>query len=137
MRLSPPLPAPPRIAAAALWLPEHRDTAEAALGAGRVDEETMTRLGYHEVAESRDHAAPELAVFAARAALDEAGWSGADVGMVAHAWTYHQGHDFWSPANFVAHHIGASRFPSTSDRIRVNSPLPLGSSQILPARPPR
>ncbi len=104
MRLSPSF----RVAAAALWLPDHRDTTAAALAAGRVDEETAQRLGYQEVTESVRHAAPEMAVLAARAALDEAGWLGADVGMVAHAWTYHQGHDFWSPANFVAQGIGAS-----------------------------
>jgi 3-oxoacyl-[acyl-carrier-protein] synthase-3 len=27
--------------------------------------------------------------------------------MVVHAWTYHQGHDFWSPAHYVAGQAGA------------------------------
>ncbi|MFD9792206.1 3-oxoacyl-[acyl-carrier-protein] synthase III C-terminal domain-containing protein [Streptomyces sp. NPDC059070] len=108
MRLSPPLSTPLRISAAALWLPDRRDTTEAALAAGRVDEETATRLGYREVTVSPDHAPPEMAVLAAADALAAAGWSGADVDLVTHAWTYHQGHDFWSPANYVAHHIGAS-----------------------------
>lgn len=108
MRLSPPLSTPLRIAAATLWLPDRRETTEAALAAGRVDEETAARLRYREVAVSRDHAAPEMAVLAATDALAAAGWDGSDLGMVAHAWTYHQGHDFWSPAHYVAHRIGAS-----------------------------
>lgn len=108
MRLSPPLTSPLRIAAARLWLPDRRDTTEAALAAGRVDEETATRLGYREVTVSPDRSAPEMAVSAATDALNAAGWDGASVDMVTHAWTYHQGHDFWSPANYVAHHMGAS-----------------------------
>ncbi|MFK8906263.1 3-oxoacyl-[acyl-carrier-protein] synthase III C-terminal domain-containing protein [Streptomyces sp. YS-3] len=112
MRLSPPLTTPLRIAAATLWLPDRRETTEAALAAGRVDEETATRLGYREVSVSHDHAAPEMAVLAATDALARAGWDGADLGFVAHAWTYHQGHDFWAPANYVAHHIGASTAPA-------------------------
>ncbi|MEU1071795.1 MULTISPECIES: 3-oxoacyl-ACP synthase [unclassified Streptomyces] len=112
MRLSPPLTTPLRIAAATLWLPDRRETTEAALAAGRVDEETATRLGYREVTVSPDHAAPEMAVLAATDALAAAGWDGADLGLVAHAWTYHQGHDFWAPANYVAHHIGASAVPA-------------------------
>lgn len=109
MRLSPPSAEPPRIAAASLWLPDRRDTTEAALAAGRVDEETATRLGYRELTESLDLAAPEMAVRAAQDALEAAGWDGASVDLVVHAWICHQGHDFWSPASYVAHHMGASR----------------------------
>jgi 3-oxoacyl-[acyl-carrier-protein] synthase III len=108
VRLSPPLPTAPHVVTATTWLPPHRDTVADALAAGRVDAETAQRLGYHEVTESLDHAAPEMAVLAARSALSDAGWHPADVGFVAHAWTYHQGHDFWSPANYVAHHMGAT-----------------------------
>ena len=112
MRLSPPLAAPPRIAAAALWLPPHRDTREGALAAVRVDEETAERLGYREVTESREHSAPEMAALAAAEAMEAAGWEAEDVDLVAHAWTYYQGHDFWSPANYVARRIGALRAPA-------------------------
>src|SRR5689334_12377422 len=107
MRFSPPLPEPPGIAAAVLWLPPGRDTADAAVAAGRTDAETAQRLGYRSLAESAEHAAPEMAVLAASKALAEAGWTGADLDLVVHAWTYHQGHDFWSPPHYVAAQVGA------------------------------
>ncbi|MFK8906257.1 3-oxoacyl-[acyl-carrier-protein] synthase III C-terminal domain-containing protein [Streptomyces sp. YS-3] len=107
MRLSPPLPEPPGIAAAVLWLPSRRlDTAQA-VAAGRLDQETADRLGYRALSESPDRAAPEMAVLAAQKALADAGWSGDDLGLVVHSWIYHQGHDFWSAPHYVAHGIGA------------------------------
>ena len=39
-----------------------------------------------------------MAVRAARNALSRAGVPAGDLAAVLHAWTYHQGHDFWSPA---------------------------------------
>jgi 3-oxoacyl-[acyl-carrier-protein] synthase III len=107
VRLSGPTLAPLAITAVELWLPEHRDTPEAALAAGRLDQETAERLGYLEVAESQDRAAPEMAVLAATKAMADAGWAGPDLDLLVHAWTYHQGHDFWSPASYVAHQLGA------------------------------
>jgi 3-oxoacyl-[acyl-carrier-protein] synthase III len=103
MRLSPP----PGIAAAVLWLPSGRSTAAEALRAQRIDEETAQRLGYLELTESPDRAAPEMAVLAGQKALAEAGWSGEDLGLVVHSWIYHQGHDFWSAPHFVAGGVGA------------------------------
>src|SRR4051812_8046785 len=107
MRLSGPLLTPPAIAAVELWLPPHRDTAVSALAAGRLDAETADRLGYTEVAESRDRSAPEMAVLAATKVLADAGWAGDELDLLAHAWTYHQGHDFWAPASYVANQLGA------------------------------
>ncbi|HEU5269119.1 MAG TPA: 3-oxoacyl-[acyl-carrier-protein] synthase III C-terminal domain-containing protein [Jatrophihabitans sp.] len=107
MRLSPPLSEPPGIAAAVLWLPATRHAAADAVAAGLLDQATADRLGYRELAESRDRAAPELAVLAAGKALADAGWSGADLGLTVHAWLYHQGHDFWSAPHYVASGVGA------------------------------
>jgi 3-oxoacyl-[acyl-carrier-protein] synthase-3 len=78
-----------------------------AIAAGRLDIETADRLGYAEVTESREHAAPEMAVLAATKGLADAGWSGDQLDLVAHAWTYYQGHDFWAPASYVAGQLGA------------------------------
>jgi 3-oxoacyl-[acyl-carrier-protein] synthase-3 len=108
MRLSGPTRTPPAIAAVQLWLPPHRDSAATALAAGRLDTETADRLGYLALAESRDRSAPEMAVLAATKGLAEAGWSGDELDLVAHAYTYYQGHDFWAPASYVAHQIGAA-----------------------------
>jgi 3-oxoacyl-[acyl-carrier-protein] synthase III len=107
MRLSGPTLVPPAIAAVELWLPPHRETTAEALAADRLDPETADRLGYLEVAESRDRSAPEMAVLAATKALANAGWAGNELDLLAHAWTYHQGHDFWAPASYVANQIGA------------------------------
>ncbi|WP_248965814.1 ketoacyl-ACP synthase III family protein [Sphaerisporangium perillae] len=107
MRLSPPLSQPPGIAAAVAWLPPRRHPIADAMAEGRVDEQMAARLGYRSLCESDDRAAPEMAVLAAQKALAEAGWSGEDLGLVAHSWLYHQGHDFWSPPHYVASGIGA------------------------------
>ncbi|MEJ2858700.1 MULTISPECIES: ketoacyl-ACP synthase III family protein [unclassified Saccharothrix] len=86
------------IAAAVVWLPRDREKPDLSDGA---------EAGYDEVAVTDGHSGPELAVLAGSTALAESGWSGADLGLVAHAWSYHQGHDFWSPAHFVADRLGA------------------------------
>lgn len=103
MRFDPPLP----IAAVTSWLPPGRDTVADAVAAGRLDAETAAAEGYTSTSVSADLAAPELAVLAATDALATAGWDPATVDLVVHAWTYHQGHDFWSPPHFVADRIGA------------------------------
>lgn len=107
MRSAPPPAAPLGIAAVHLWLPPGRAGVAQALAADTIDQETADRLGYAELTESREHAAPEMAVLAGREALARAGWSGDSLGLVAHAWIYHQGHDFWSPPHYVAHGVGA------------------------------
>jgi 3-oxoacyl-[acyl-carrier-protein] synthase III len=95
------------IAAAALWLPPARETAEDAIAAGRLDPDTAAAKGYLAVPVSEELAAPELAVLAADQALATAGWQASTIDLVVHAWTYYQGHDFWSAPHFVAHRVGA------------------------------
>ena len=50
---------------------------------------------------------PELAVDAAVAVIESAGVDPGDISLVLHAWSHYQGHDFWSPAHYVAHCVGA------------------------------
>lgn len=107
MRLAPPHSVPIWVAASVLWTPPARDLTADAVADGRVDPETAERLGYRQLAVSDDRAGPEMAVTAAQKALAEAGWPAETVDLVAHAWLYHQGHDFWSPPHYVARHIGA------------------------------
>ncbi|HEY5834706.1 ketoacyl-ACP synthase III family protein [Streptomyces sp.] len=95
------------IAAVSLWLPKRRDAVEDAIAEGRADEQQRDRDGYLELPVSTDLAAPEMAVAAATEALATAGLAGERLGFTAHAWIYHQGHDFWSPAHFVAAGVGA------------------------------
>ncbi|WP_327364912.1 MULTISPECIES: 3-oxoacyl-ACP synthase [unclassified Streptomyces] len=89
------------------WLPDTRQTAEAAVRAGLVSEDDARATGAREVPVSEDASGPEMAVRAARRALALGGVAGADLDMVVHGWIYHQGQDFWSPAHYVAHQLGA------------------------------
>jgi 3-oxoacyl-[acyl-carrier-protein] synthase-3 len=49
-----------------------------------------------------------MAVLAARAALAQAAWEGETINLLAHAHTYYQGHDFWSPVAYIQDQIGAA-----------------------------
>jgi 3-oxoacyl-[acyl-carrier-protein] synthase-3 len=92
-----------------LWLPPLRDTADAAVAAGRLSPQDAARIDYLALAVSETLAAPEMAVRAAGSALTTAGWDPATIDLAVHAWTYYQGHDFWSPPHFVAYGAGARR----------------------------
>ncbi|MFD9686193.1 3-oxoacyl-[acyl-carrier-protein] synthase III C-terminal domain-containing protein [Kitasatospora sp. NPDC059088] len=105
MRFDPP----PRIAAVVDWLPPTTDTAAAAVAGGRVTAENAAKDGYLELPVSDGPSGPEMAVLAAAKAIGEAGCPPESIGLVVHAWIYHQGHDFWSPAHYVAQHAGAVR----------------------------
>jgi 3-oxoacyl-[acyl-carrier-protein] synthase-3 len=98
-----------RIAALSTWLPATTERTADAVAAGRLSEQDAADNGYLELPESETLAAPQLAALAGTTALNRAGVSAAEVDLVAHAWTHHQGHDFWSPAHFVAAQVGADR----------------------------
>lgn len=106
------------VAAAVIRLPGHVEKAVDAVAAGRLTAEEAAATGYEELPVSRDESAPEMAAAAARAALERAGWAADGVGLALHAWIYHQGHDFWSPAHYVANEAG------------LRSALPLGVQQM-------
>jgi 3-oxoacyl-[acyl-carrier-protein] synthase-3 len=94
------------IAATTTWLPPERSTAADAVADGRLDPVDAARDGYIELSVSPTLAPAQMAVLAAQRALTTSETDPADVGLVAHAWIYHQGHDFWSPAHYIAHHTG-------------------------------
>jgi 3-oxoacyl-[acyl-carrier-protein] synthase-3 len=85
------------------------ETTAAAVAGGRLSEEEARGSGYRELPVSHDLAPPEMAVRAGQVALERAGVPAAGLDLVAHAWTHHQGHDFWSPAHFVAARLGAGK----------------------------
>ncbi|MGR3931777.1 ketoacyl-ACP synthase III family protein [Streptomyces sp. BRA346] len=95
------------VSAATTWLPATAETPDDAVRAGRLAPEDVAATGYRRLPVSRAEAPPEMAVRAARRALELAGHDPRDVGLLVHAWTYHQGHDFWSPAHYIAHGAGA------------------------------
>lgn len=89
------------------WLPPDVAVAADAIARGRITPQDLVDTGVTEVPVSRAVAAPDMAVNAAMEALDAAEWAGSDLDFTVHAWIYHQGHDFWSPAHYVAHRLGA------------------------------
>jgi 3-oxoacyl-[acyl-carrier-protein] synthase-3 len=95
------------IAGAAVWLPETTETTAAAVAAGRLDPEDADELGYRELPVSDRLAGPQLAVRAANEALRAAGTDPGELSLLVHAFSYYQGHDFFSPAHLVAESLGA------------------------------
>jgi len=78
------------------------------LACGRLTAQDAEGLGVNEVPVA-DEPAPDLAVRAGREALVQAGYPAERIGLLVHAWTWHQGHDFWSPAHYVASRLGARK----------------------------
>ncbi|MFG2696336.1 ketoacyl-ACP synthase III family protein [Kitasatospora sp. NPDC048407] len=96
------------VRAARTWLPPRRSAADAVL-AGEVDAAVAEASGAVEVPVSADASGPELAVRAGRSALAAAGLPAGRLDLLVHGWIYHQGHDFWSPAHYVADRLGAGQ----------------------------
>ena len=93
--------------APAEWLPPAAEKTADALATGRVTTDEADAMGYEQLPVSEDLSAPQMAVRAARLALTRAGVPAQNLAAVLHAWTYYQGHDFWSPAHYVAAEAGA------------------------------
>lgn len=96
-----------RIAALGTCVPQTTQTTRDALATGIFTESDAVASGYLELPVSNTLAPPQLAALAASSALDRAGERGAEVDLLVHAWTHYQGHEFWSPAHFIAAQIGA------------------------------
>lgn len=94
------------VAAANVWLPDARQTSQDAIAAGELDPDAADELGYVTLPIA-DLAAPHMAVLAAQEALEISGISARELRVLAHAWSYHQGHDFWSPAHYLAEQLVA------------------------------
>ncbi|MEU7163321.1 ketoacyl-ACP synthase III family protein [Streptomyces morookaense] len=109
---------PVGIAAAALWLPEGRSAAADAFGAGRLRARDVRDLGHESVPDAGATAPPDLAVRAARTALEISGTDPGELDVLGHAWMYYQGHDLWSPAHYIARSLGA------------RAALPVGVQQV-------
>lgn len=109
---------PVGIVTAGLWLPEGRSLASEAVASGRLRRSDAAALGHESVPDAGAVAPPDAAVLAARGVLDAAGLTGDGLDVLAHAWMYHQGHDLWSPAHYVARRLDALRA------------LPIGIQQV-------
>lgn len=82
-------------------------TTTTAVEEGKVARLVAEAVGARQLPAATEPGAPRLAIDAARAALDDAGVRGEDIDILVHAWIHHQGHDFWSPAHYIAREVGA------------------------------
>jgi 3-oxoacyl-[acyl-carrier-protein] synthase-3 len=81
------------------------ESAARAVEDGRYRAQDHEANGITAVLVSPDQAAPQMAVHAARSALSKAQVTAADIRLVLHASLYHQGQDFWTPANYIQHEV--------------------------------
>ena len=98
--------APVYLSAPTTVLGESRQSAAAAVAEGLISAENAERYGYTALPTSA-LAPVELAGRSAAATLAAAGVPAVAVTGLLHAWTYHQGHEFWSPAHYLADQLGA------------------------------
>ncbi|MFC1416175.1 ketoacyl-ACP synthase III family protein [Streptacidiphilus cavernicola] len=75
------------------------------------------------VAWSPDESAAEMAVAAARSALERSATAPEDVDLILHADTYHQGQDLWPVASYIQRETGAGQGPALEIRQMSNGGL--------------
>ncbi|MBX7550443.1 3-oxoacyl-ACP synthase [Streptomyces sp. tea 10] len=92
-----------------MWLPEERSRSAEEVESRRLRARDARSLEHEALPVARNIAAPEMAVLAAREALEAAGTGAGRLDALCHAWMYYQGHDLWSPAHYIAHEIRAHR----------------------------
>lgn len=121
-----------------VWLPPRLTIAEA-VAAGECPPNVPERTGSMSVTVSTRESAAEMAVLAARSALDRSGSFGSDVDLILHADTYYQGRDVWAVASYVQHETVDNQCPAIEIRQMSNggmASLELAASYLI-ARPER
>ncbi|WP_405160961.1 ketoacyl-ACP synthase III family protein [Nocardia sp. NBC_01499] len=122
------------IRAVTTWLPDTLETADAAVARGLVTDQDLADSGIAAVPVSDELAAPEMAVLAARRALESADIDGTAIDLGIHSWIHHQGHDFWSPAHYIVHALGAESADAVGVQVMCNgggAVLELGAARLL------
>lgn len=99
------------IAGLGTYLPEIM-SAEKAVEQGLYSEEDHEWFGWTGAAVAGDISAPDMAVHAAREAMERAGQDGADLSLHIHAHSWPQGPLGWSPHQYVLHHVTQRDVPS-------------------------
>lgn len=90
------------IKAASVWLPPDKEGP----ADGELSPSEIEGIGVRELSVATSVAPPEMAVLAAKDALDGSGVDPASIGYLIHAFVYHQGFDVWSPAHYIANQAG-------------------------------
>lgn len=91
------------------WLPSGVESTADAVRDGRLRPDKAEELGVVSVpAAPPSLSPPDMAVRAARRALDLAGHDPESVGLLLHCCIWHQGHDMWSAPHYIARELGAA-----------------------------
>src|SRR5262249_55505125 len=126
------------IAAASSWLPERMTLGEAER-AGLAERARAWNTGIESVCVSEEKSAPEMAVLAARAAIERAKCEPEDIHLLLHASAYHQGHDMWSPASYIQRFSAGNACPAIEVRQMSNggmAALELAAGYLIAADRP-
>lgn len=94
-----------------------------AVAAGACPSRLATATGLVSVAYSPDESAAEMAAKAARTALARAGTDPADVDLLLHADTYHQGQDLWPVGSYIQREALGNGCPAIEIRQMSNGGL--------------
>jgi 3-oxoacyl-[acyl-carrier-protein] synthase-3 len=78
-----------------------RVSTEYAVAHGWYDEARRSAAGIISVAVSESTPAPDMAIAAARTAIERSGHGADDFGILLHSYTHHQGPDGWSAAHYI------------------------------------
>lgn len=108
-----------KIVAATVVPGTNTETSTYAVSKGILDEESVQQIAVNKVPVATDSEnAPDLAKLAAQSLLELVGMKASSIDLLLHCWTHYQGHDFWSPAHYIANAVGA------------NNALPIGINQM-------
>jgi len=110
------------VAGLGAYIPAVFDAARA-VETGRYDPEQHRRGGWTGAAVAGDMAAPDLAVRAARQALDSCGHDPSEIDILFHATVLAQGPDGWSPQHYVQRHTIGGHAPAVEIRQACNGML--------------
>ncbi|MBW5425165.1 secondary metabolite biosynthesis protein [Streptomyces sp. BG9H] len=118
------------IAAVGSWLPEPVP-AERAVREGGYDAERCATLGYVSALVADDVAPPDMAVRAARSALERSGVAPAEFSLLLHGSLWFQGLDIWPTASYVAARTVGRTVPAMDVQQRCN--VGLGAIEMAAA----
>ncbi|MET8972307.1 ketoacyl-ACP synthase III family protein [Streptomyces hydrogenans] len=107
------------IAGVATHLPE-RFPVERAVELGLYDAEDAAQGNWVSVAVAGETPAPDLAARAGRLALERSGLDAADIDLLVHTDTHHQGPDAWSPQHYVLQEVLGTDVPALELRQGCN-----------------
>jgi 3-oxoacyl-[acyl-carrier-protein] synthase-3 len=104
------------------WLPAAYPASEA-VASGLYDATVYAESKLRGVLVAGSESPPEMAVRAARTALDRSSGGAAAIGTVLHGSTFYQGPEMWSPSAYIMRELGITGAGSTEIRNGCNSML--------------